>query len=122
MLDVAAERIAIRDAEREYVAHWRALNGDLRRVPGQGEYRHPNGFASLHDWKAYYEEHPANHMEAYGYLRDLYRPLLMALQAAPLPREPRSHSVTYNERQQRAALEHGARGRSREPALRLHRR
>lgn len=104
MMDVAAERIAIRDTERDYVAEWHALNGDLRSLPGQGEYQHPNRFASLHDWKAYFDEHLATHMEAYGYLRDLYRPLIHALEAAPLPRESISPTVTYDERQQQPAL------------------
>jgi hypothetical protein len=105
MLDVAAGRATIRDTEREYVAQWRALNGDVRRVPGQNELRHPNKFSSLHDWQAYYDENLTTHMEAYGYLRDLYRPLIRGLEAAPLPKEPVSHSVTYNERQQQAAVE-----------------
>lgn len=116
MMNVAAGRDTIRDKERQYVAAWKDINGDVRRVPGDQQVRHPNGFASLYEWQEVYET-LNRHIDMYAYLRDLYRPMIRALEAAPTPemveadREGRPSEAaprfTNDEQQQReAAAEH----------------
>jgi hypothetical protein len=118
MMEVAAGRETIRNKEREYVAAWRDINGDVRRVPGDQRIRHPNKFASLYDWKEVYDTIDG-HPKMYAYLRNLYRPMIRELEAAPTPEmvkakrreqtappeRPRQR-LTYNELQQKAADDH----------------